>query len=59
MAAAIVLGFIAALFAALAADRIRQSFDVHQTIRDRVGTTVLGEIPVTRSALSEVDELEL
>lgn len=48
MVAAIVVGLIAALFSTLAADRIKQAFDTNQTVRDRLGTTVLGEIPVMR-----------
>lgn len=48
MVAAIVVGLIAGLFSTLAADRIKQAFDTNQTVRDRLGTTVLGEIPVMR-----------
>jgi Mrp family chromosome partitioning ATPase len=45
MVAFIVVGLIAALFSTLAADRIKQAFDTNQAVRDRLGTTVLGEIP--------------
>lgn len=48
LAAFIVLGVIAGLFSTLAADRIKRAFDTNQTVRDRLGTTVLGEIPVLR-----------
>jgi Mrp family chromosome partitioning ATPase/capsular polysaccharide biosynthesis protein len=45
MVAAVVLGAIAAIFAALAADRIKRAFDTNRAVRDRLGTTILGEIP--------------
>ena len=46
-----VVALIAAVFAALAADRIKQAFDTRHAVRERLGTTVLGEIPkFTRSA---------
>ena len=45
MVAFIVVGLIAALFSTLAADRIKRAFDTNQAVRDRLGTTVLGEIP--------------
>ncbi|MEL6890674.1 MAG: hypothetical protein AAFP84_03700, partial [Actinomycetota bacterium] len=48
MAAFIVFGLIAALFSTLAADRIRRAFDTNQTVRERLGTTVLGELPALR-----------
>ena len=48
IAAFIVLGLIAGLFSTLAAHRIQQAFDTNQTVRDRLGTTVLGEVPVLR-----------
>ena len=48
MLAAVVLGVIAAVFAALAADRIKRASDTNRAVRDRLGTTVLGEIPKMR-----------
>ncbi len=48
MLAAIVLGVIAAMFSALAADRIKRAFDTNRAVRERLGTTVLGEIPKMR-----------
>ena len=48
MGAFIVIGLIAALFSTLAADRIKKAFDTHQTVRERLGTTVLGEVPAPR-----------
>ena len=49
--ASMVVAVIAALFAALAADRIAQAFDTRHAVRERLGTTILGEIPkFTRSA---------
>ncbi len=48
LVAAVVLGVIAAVFAALAVDRIRNAFDSNRAVRERLGTTVLGEIPVLR-----------
>lgn len=48
--ASLMVSLIAAIFAALAADRIVQAFDTRHTVRERLGTTVLGEIPrLTRS----------
>ena len=44
-----VAAVIVAVFTALVADRVRSAFDTNQTVRDRVGTTVLGELPVIRS----------
>ncbi len=43
--ASMVVAVIAAIFAALAADRIRQAFDTRHAVRERLGTTILGEIP--------------
>jgi Mrp family chromosome partitioning ATPase len=43
--ASMVVAVIAAVFAALAADRIRQAFDTRHAVRERLGTTILGEIP--------------
>jgi Mrp family chromosome partitioning ATPase/capsular polysaccharide biosynthesis protein len=43
--ASMVVAFIAAVFATLAADRIRQAFDTRHAVRERLGTTILGEIP--------------
>jgi Mrp family chromosome partitioning ATPase len=43
--ASMVVALIAALFAALAADRITQAFDTRHAVRERLGTTVLGEVP--------------
>jgi Mrp family chromosome partitioning ATPase len=43
--ASMVVALIAAVFAALAADRIRQAFDTRHAVRERLGTTILGEIP--------------
>ena len=40
-----VVALIAAVFAALAADRIMQAFDTRHAVRERLGTTILGEIP--------------
>ena len=49
--ASMVVALIAAVFAALAADRIMQAFDTRHAVRERLGTTILGEIPkFTRSA---------
>ena len=49
--ASMVVALIAAVFAALAADRILQAFDTRHAVRERLGTTILGEIPkFTRSA---------
>ena len=48
MVASVVLGLIAALFAALAADRVKRAFDTGHAVRERLGTTVLGEIPSMR-----------
>lgn len=48
MLAAVVLGMIAAVFSALAAERIKQAFDTNRAVRERLGTTVLGEIPKMR-----------
>jgi Mrp family chromosome partitioning ATPase len=43
--ASMVVALIAAVFAALAADRIMQAFDTRHAVRERLGTTILGEIP--------------
>ena len=43
--ASMVVAVIAAVFAALAADRIAQAFDTRHAVRERLGTTILGEIP--------------
>ncbi len=43
--ASMVIALIAAVFAALAADRIMQAFDTRHAVRERLGTTILGEIP--------------
>lgn len=43
--ASMIVALIAAVFAALAADRIRQAFDTRHAVRERLGTTILGEIP--------------
>lgn len=43
--ASIVVGLVAALFAALAVDRVKRAFDTAAAIRDRLDTTILGEIP--------------
>ena len=49
--ASMAVAVIAAVFAALAADRIAQAFDTRHAVRERLGTTILGEIPkFTRSA---------
>lgn len=49
--ATMVVAVVAALFAALAADRIAQAFDTRHAVREHLGTTILGEIPkFTRSA---------
>ena len=48
LAVSVVVGLIAGLFSTLAADRLKQAFDTNQTVRDRLGTTVLGEIPVMK-----------
>lgn len=48
MTSFVVLGFIAALFSTLIADRVKRAFDTSQTIRDQLGTTVLGEVPAIR-----------
>lgn len=46
--ASIIVGLVAAIFAALAADRLKKAFDTSQTIRERLDTTLLGEIPARR-----------
>jgi capsular exopolysaccharide synthesis family protein len=43
--AAVALGLIAAVFAALAAADLRRRFVTADEIRDRIGLTVLGEVP--------------
>jgi Mrp family chromosome partitioning ATPase len=48
LAGFLVLGVILALFSTLAADRIQRAFDTNRAVRDRLGTTVLGELPVIR-----------
>ncbi len=44
----IVVGLIAGVFAALAVDRLKRAFDTSQTIRERLDTTLLGEVPAMR-----------
>jgi Mrp family chromosome partitioning ATPase/capsular polysaccharide biosynthesis protein len=44
----VVLGLIAALLAALVVARLRRSFDSTHAIRERLGTTVLGQLPDLR-----------
>ncbi len=44
----IVVGLIAGVFSALAADRVKRAFDTSQTIRERLDTTLLGEVPTMR-----------
>lgn len=46
---ATVLGLVSAVFVALVAGRVREAFDSTETIRERLGTSVLAEIPATRS----------
>ncbi len=46
LVAAAAFGLIAAVFAALAAAALRRRFATADEIRDRVGLTVLGEVPV-------------
>ncbi|MCP3937604.1 MAG: hypothetical protein GY708_19800 [Actinomycetia bacterium] len=48
MIAATVLGLIAALFAAVLVGRIREAFDNAELIRQRLGTSVIGELPRLR-----------
>lgn len=48
MLMAVVAGVIVALLTVVLAARIRESFDTHQAVRDRLGTTVLGEVPRLR-----------
>jgi len=43
--ASMVVAVIAAVFAALAAERIKQAFDTRHAVRERLGTTILGEVP--------------
>ena len=52
--ASMVVAVIAAVFAALAADRIAQAFDTRHAVRERLGTTILGEIPEVHTIRSEV-----
>ncbi len=59
MLASIVLGTIAALFAALAADRIKQTFDTKQAVRERFGARVLGEIPKMRRSEKKLPIIRL
>ena len=49
---AAVMGLIAAVFAAIAAARVRASFDRSRLVRERLGTSVLGEIPSVRGLRS-------
>ncbi len=49
MIAATVLGLIAAVFAAVIIGRVRDAFDSAETIRQRLGTNVIGELPRLRS----------
>ncbi|MEM7273344.1 MAG: hypothetical protein AAF547_09715 [Actinomycetota bacterium] len=51
--ASVVVGLIAGLFAALAADRIKRAFDTAQTVRERLDTTLLGEVPAMRRLTRE------
>jgi MinD-like ATPase involved in chromosome partitioning or flagellar assembly/capsular polysaccharide biosynthesis protein len=44
----IVVGLIVGVFSALAADRLKRAFDTSQTIRERLDTTLLGEVPAMR-----------
>lgn len=44
----IVVGLIAGVFSALAADRLKRAFDTSQTIRERLDTTLLGEVPAMK-----------
>jgi Mrp family chromosome partitioning ATPase len=44
--AAIIVGLVAALFAALAADRVKRAFDTANAIREHLDTTLLGEVPL-------------
>lgn len=48
MMAATALGVIAALFSAILLGRIREAFDNAETIRQRLGTSVIGELPRMR-----------
>lgn len=57
--AAIVVGLIAAVFAALFADRVLQAFDTRHAVRERLGTTVLGEIPKFSRAERRLPMIEL
>ena len=59
MLAAVVLGVIAAIFAALAADRIKRASDTNRAVRDRLGTTVLGEIPKMRRSERKLPMIRL
>jgi Mrp family chromosome partitioning ATPase len=43
--ASMVIAVIVGIFAALAAARIMQAFDTRHAVRERLGTTILGEIP--------------
>lgn len=49
MLAATVLGLIAAVFSAVIIGRVRDAFDSAETIRQRLGTNVIGELPRLRS----------
>ncbi len=49
IAVATVIGIIAAVFAAVVTGRIREAFDSTETIRQRLGTSVLAEVPSVRS----------
>lgn len=49
VAASVILGVIAATFAAMAASRLRVALDSAEDIRRRVGTSVVGEIPSVRA----------
>ena len=48
LVASIVVGIVAGLFAALTADRVKRALDTNHAVRSRLGTTVLGEVPVLR-----------
>ena len=51
------IGLIAGIFAAVVAARLRHSLDRGRTVRQRLGTTVLGEVPAIRGLRSERHDL--
>jgi len=51
------IGLIAGIFAAVGAARLRHSLDRGRTVRQRLGTTVLGEVPAIRGLRSERHDL--